>query len=415
MPTSIAAPRRDFFLCSLVLLILVPFGDAHGSNFSTLHNFAGPPSDGGNPWSSLVADKAGNLYGTTYVGGSSDVCRGYKAVGCGAVFKLAPDGSEMILHAFTGQPDGAYPLAGLVADKNGNLYGTTTSGGVHNKGTVFEVTSNGNESVLYSFSGKRGVNPEAVLIIDSAGNLYGTTAYGGDRNCPDRVVPSGCGVVFKIAPDGTETVLHAFANGGEGNEPLGGLVMDQSGNLYGMTQLGGNGFGNIFEVAPDGTETVLYTFQGEPDGARPAGELIMDGAGNLYGTTGFGGNPCQHSIFGCGTVFKLEPNGSESVLYAFNQGCCDGIVPDAGLVADAGGNLYGTNLFGGDPECGCGAVFKLTASGTESVLHAFQCGKGAEPGASLLLRKDDLYGTTFGGNFCGRGGHRWGSAFELRK
>ena len=411
----ISPPRPLVFLSLFMLIGLVPRSGAHASEFSTLHYFAGPPGDGGRPWSSLVADNAGNLYGTTNVGGGTDACRGYKAISCGTVFKLMPNGSDTVLHAFTGQPDGAYPLAGLVEDGSGNLYGTTTYGGASNRGAVFRVAADGTETVLYSFAGKHGVNPEAVLIIDSSGNLYGTTAYGGDPNCPERVLPSGCGVVFKIAPDGTEIVLHAFANGGEGNEPLGGLVMDQSGNLYGMTQLGGNGFGNIFEVAPDGTETVLYTFQGEPDGARPAGELIMDGAGNLYGTTGFGGNPCQHSIFGCGTVFKLEPNGSESVLYAFNQGCCDGIVPDAGLVADAEGNVYGTTLFGGDPECGCGAVFKLTASGTESVLHAFQCGKGAEPGASLLLRKDDLYGTTFGGNFCGRGGHRWGSAFELRK
>ena len=160
-------------------------------------------------------------------------------------------------------------------------------------------------------------------------------------------------------------MLHAFANAGEGNEPLGGLVMDQSGNLYGMTQLGGNGFGNVFKIAPDGTETVLHTFQGQPEGARPAGELIMDSAGNLYGTTGFGGKNCQHSIFGCGVVFKLEPNGNETVLYAFNQDSGDGIVPDAGLVADAGGNLYGTTLFVSESDCQSagGAVFKLTPDG----------------------------------------------------
>jgi len=418
MPTSIAAPRRGCFLCALVLIALVPLSDAHAANFSVLYRFAGPPNDGGNPWSSLVADKAGNFYGTTFVGGSTDVCLGRNYVGCGTVFKLAPNSSETVLHAFSGQPDGAYPIGGLVADKNGNLYGTTKFGGAFNKGAVFEVASNGTENVLYSFNGKHGVNPEAALIIDGTGNLYGTTAYGGDRNCPDRVEPSGCGVVFKIAPDGTETVLHAFANAAEGNEPLGGLVMDQSGNLYGMTQLGGYGYGSIFEVAPDGTETVLYTFRGKPDGARPAGELIMDSAGNLYGTTAFGGNACQYSIFGCGVVFKLQPNGNETVLYAFNEGCCDGIVPDAGLVADTGGNLYGTTLFGGNPECRftCGTVFKVTPDGKETVLHEFTSTKSYEPGASLLLVNGYLYGTASAGIRCGRRlNHHCGSVFQLKK
>jgi uncharacterized repeat protein (TIGR03803 family) len=415
MPNRISAPRPHVFLCALAVITLFPHG-AYAAHFSTLHSFTGPPGDGARPWSSLVADKAGNLYGTTNLGGSTDQCRGYKPVGCGTVFKLAPDGSDTVLHAFSGQPDGAYPLAGLVADGSGNLYGTTTIGGTANKGAVFRVAPDGTESVLYSFAGKHGEYPEAVLIVDGSGNLYGTTAFGGDPDCPERVEPSGCGVVFKIAPDGTETVLHAFADAAEGNEPLGGLVMDPSGSLYGMTQLGGSGYGNIYEITSDGSEAVLYTFQGMPDGARPAGELIIDGAGNLYGTTGFGGNSCQHAIYGCGTVFKLQPNGNETVLYAFNEGCCDGIVPAAALVADANNDLYGTTLFGGDPACNCGAVFKLAPDNTETVLHAFRCGKGEEPGASLLLLKGDLYGTTFAGNFCGKGqGHRWGSVFELEK
>jgi len=190
-----------------------------------------------------------------------------------------------------------------------------------------------------------------------------------------------------------------------------------------MTQLGGYGYGNIYRVASDGTETVLYTFQGMPDGARPAGSLIMDSAGNLYGTTGFGGNSCYHSIFGCGVVFKLQPNGNETVLYAFAgprkaAGETDGIVPDAGLVADAQGNLYGTTLFGGNPDCRftCGTVFKVTPDGKETVLHTFSTRKSYEPGASLLLVKGYLYGTASSGSNCGKySNHRCGSIFEVQK
>lgn len=413
MATSIAPARKGCFVCALTVIVLISIGSADAARFVTLHRFKGL-GDGRNPWSDLVADRAGNLYGTTILGGSRDICRGYRPKGCGAVFKLAPDGNETLIHVFSGPPDGAFPEAGLVADGNGNLYGTTSSGGAFDKGAVFEIAANGTEAVLYSFRGAHGENPQADLIIDGSGNLYGTTAYGGDKNCPEKVVRSGCGVVFKVTPNGKELVLHAFANGEEGNEPLGGLVADRSGNLFGMTQLGGSGYyGNIFKIAPDGTETVLYGFQGMPDGARPAGSLIMDAAGNLYGTTGFGGNSCEFSVYGCGVVFRLAPNGDETVLHAFAEGHGDGIVPDAGLVADAQGNLYGTTLFGGEsPYTGYGTVFEVAADGAEAVLHSFNA-TAYEPAASLLLVKDRLYGTASSDDRFSR--HRGGSVFELRK
>lgn len=398
-------------LCALLPIALVPYSFAEAAGFSILHRFVRSSSDGRYPWSSLIADNSGNLYGTTSFGGSTDACGGYRDSGCGTVFRLAPDGSETVLHVFTGQPDGAFPMAGLVADANGNLYGTTASGGASNKGTVFEIAADGTESVLLSFGGKRGVSPETRLIIDGDDNLYGTTAFGGDKNCPERIEPSGCGVVFKVAPDGTETVLHAFTGVGDGNEPLGALVMDASGDLYGTTQFGGLGDGNIFEIAADGTEAVTYTFQGKPDGARPTGDLIIDGAGNLYGTTAFGGNDCQESLYGCGTVFRLDPNGSETVLYAFSEGCCNGIVPYAGVVADAKGNLYGTTLFGGAADCNCGAVFKVGPDGTETALHAFESAEGYESVASLLLVNNELFGTVALGGRC----RVCGSVFELQK
>jgi len=418
MLTAIGARLGGFFVCALATAIFVPWGGAHAADYSVLHTFTGPPGDGGNPWSDLIEDKAGNLYGTTLRGGSTDYCGGRAPLGCGTVFKLAPDGSETVLHAFTGQPDGAYPSAGLVSDKGGNVYGTTGFGGAYNKGTVFEIAKNGSESVLYSFEGKHGVRPAAGLIVNEAGDLFGTTAYGGDRNCPQRVVVSGCGTVFRLAQNGTETVLHAFAGAGEGNEPEGGLIMDPSGNIYGTTELGGDGAGNVFKLAPDGTETVLYTFHGKPDAARPSGSLMMDGAGNLYGAAAFGGNSCWFSVLGCGAIFKLEPNGNESVLYTFAAGG-DGFVPDAGLVADDRGNLYGTTLYGGNQGCsgdGCGTVFRLAPSGKETVLHAFNGRDGYEPGSNLLFVNGRLYGTASSGFACGRSPRRGcGSVFELQK
>jgi len=232
---------------------------------------------------------------------------------------------------------------------------------------------------------------------------------GGDTKVTECGGNNGCGTVYEITPSGTKTVLHAFQGGSDGVEPNSGVIRDRNGNLYGTSGGGNggancpNGCGTVFKVAPDGTETVLYAFQAGSDGNGPVAGLLMDGTGNLYGTTIYGGGAagCPFGPLGCGTVFKIAPDGTESVLYVFKGGS-DGQFPEGGLIADKAGNLYGTTYDGGGPSChgaGCGTVFKLAPDGTETVLYAF--GKlhyGRNPTAALLAGKNGLlYGTASAG------------------
>jgi uncharacterized repeat protein (TIGR03803 family) len=349
---------------------------------TTLHSFTGG-DDGANPVASLIADAAGNLYGTTPYGGAS---------GYGTVFALTPSGTETVLHSFTGGDDGGYPAAGLIADASGNLYGTTGFGGDAGYGTVFRVTQSGTETVLHSFTNADGAYPLAGLIADAAGNLYGTTEGGG---------ANGYGTVFKLTPSGTETVLHSFTNA-DGAFPLAGLIADADANLYGTTNNGGaSGYGTVFKVTPSGIETVLHSFTGGADGGYPFATLIADVAGNLYGTTSNGG------ASGYGVVFALTPSGAETVLHSFTGS--DGGYPKAGLIADAAGNLYGTTNYGG-ANVYYGTVFELTASGTETVLYSFTSGgDGANPSAALVAdAAGNLYGTTMNAGASG-----YGTVFKL--
>lgn len=395
---------------------LASLGTAH-AGVTVLHAFAGG-NDGINPQAGLIADKAGNLYGTTVEGGNG--CSG--GYTCGTVFELAPDGTETVLHAFTGGNDGYFPQAALIQDKAGNLFGTTDEGGAnYGGGTVFKLAPDGTETVLHTFTGGNdGDSPQAGLVEDKAGNLYGTTTIGG-AGCGNRY-STGCGTVFEVAPDGTETVLHAFAGGNDGFSPRAGLILDKAGNLYGTTTEGGGagceyyGCGTVFKIAPDGTETVLYAFAGGNDGEEPEAGLIEDKAGNFYGTTAMGGGTgCQQiALLGCGTVFKLTPDGTETVLYSFTGKNGDGDLPLAGLIRDKAGNFFGTTTQGGGNGClaGCGIVFKLAADGTETVLYAFGSGSlGAEPFAGLIEGAHGrLYGTTYKG-----GKYGYGTVFRLRK
>jgi uncharacterized repeat protein (TIGR03803 family) len=370
--------------CSLTLMLLLLSEEVHASRFTVLHAFTGPPADGANSVAGLVTDRAGNFYGTTEGGGSTDNCGDERLTGCGTVFKLSPDGSETVLHVFTNGGDGAYPHAGLIADKKGNLYGTTSLGGKYGAGTIFRVKSDGAEKILHSFAGppSDGVYPTAGLIKDTAGNLYGTTFGGGAYSA---------GTVFKLT-GGTETVLYSFTGGSDGGSPEAGLIADDGGNFYGTTDKGGSyGTGTVFKVAPDATETVLYSFCPVfcPDGSYSAGGVIMDGDGNLYGTTHLGGKD------GFGTVFKLASDGTETVLHYFTGGS-DGAFPYSDLIADKSGNLYGTTI--GDSS-NKGTVFKVEPGGTEKVLHTFDGGRGgAHPYAGLIIgTTGDLYGTTYSG------------------
>jgi uncharacterized repeat protein (TIGR03803 family) len=331
-----------------------------------------------------------------------------------------------VLHQFSvGEGEGLIPLAGLVFDGTGNLYGTTSDGGDFGRGTVFQLSPNATggwtQSIVYSFAGGTdgGYPFFGVLILDSAGNLYGTTTAGGDLDC--NFPYGGCGVVFELTPSSggkwIETVLHSFSSGADGAIPYGGLIFDTSGNLYGTTIGGGGstncggGCGTVFRLTPNTnrtwTESVLHSFTGGTDGYGPYAGLIVDSTGNLYGTTPAGG-------VGSGTVFTLPPNSGgswrKSVLYNFS-GFADGAVPYGGLVFDKAGNIYGTTAYGGRNQSG--VVFELTpnSQGTwiESVLHTFTNNPGANPLAGLVFdAMGNLYGTAYQG-----GPANGGLAFKL--
>jgi uncharacterized repeat protein (TIGR03803 family) len=399
--------------------LLASAATAH-AEVTVLYAFKGG-RDGAYPHSRLIRDTAGNLYGTTGDAGTK-----------GTVFKLEPGGRKKILHVFTGRDgDGAGPYGGLIEDGEGSLYGTTQGGGAYREGTVFKLAPDGTETVFYSFCSRGncvdGANPSAGLLRDKKGNLYGTTGYGGGTGCENGF---GCGTVFKLAPDGTETVLHTFVGGSDGSLPRERLIQDEKGNLYSTTSLGGGGnckfgyfergCGTVFEIAPDGTETVLHAFRGHKDGSYPSG-VLRDKTGNLYGATGDGGGYRCRPSHGCGTVFKLAPDGTETVLHAFAGGK-DGAFPND-LIRDKEGNLYGTTGEGGGGDChpqhGCGTVFEIAPDGTETVLFAFKNHKqdGSEPWGGLLKGGDgELYGTApQGGSLDDCNGFGCGTVFRLER
>jgi uncharacterized repeat protein (TIGR03803 family) len=326
-----------------------------------LYQFQGG-SDGAYPGGGITLDSAGNLYGATFGGGSNSCSRG-----CGTIFRITPLGKESVLYIFQGGADGVEPVGNLALDSKGNLYGATLFGGDYSAtecadtgcGTVFEIQADGSKITLHTFlGGTDGALPAAGVIIDADDNLYGTTTDGGNTICR-----TGCGTVFKISPGGAETVLHAFCADqtcDEGSTPESSLLLDGAGNLYG-TAAGGGGAGNngtVFKLAPDGTETVLYSFKGGSDGFFPEAGVIMDEAGNLFGTTFAGGiHHACHKVLGdgCGTVFEVKPNGSETVLYAFTKE--RGTFPVAPVLMDKNGSLYGTTSAGG--KYNQGVVFKV--------------------------------------------------------
>jgi len=319
-----------------------------------------------------------------------------------------------VLHTFVGFPnDGRFAFGSLIQDSAGNIYGTTERAGKYGGGVIYKLDPAGNETIIYNFiKNKTGALTLAGLAMDSAGNFYGTAPFGGDGNC--ELGTNMCGVVFKVDPTGKETVLHRFQKPGAGGAlPLGSVVLDSAGNIYGTTQDGGTGKfpgnGVVFELDPTGKDTVLHSFNGM-DGSFPQSGLIRDSAGNLYGTTqDGGGNPLCSS---CGTVFKVDPRGKRTILHAFSSGSDgDGSHPElANLVMDGAGNLYGTTLTGGDLSCprgngGCGVVFKIDTTGEETILYRFHGGTdGAYPYTAVALDSaGNVYGTaSLGGDLtCG--------------
>lgn len=361
---------------------------------SVLYSFTGG-IDGAQPYAGLVRDHQGNVYGTTVYGGGSLACFN----GCGTVYRVTPFGTETVLYSFGGNADGATPYGGLVLDPRGNLFGGTSFGGFF-VGTLFEVALNGQETLLHTFQGSGtgdGSGAYSSLVRDPQGNFYGTT-YSGGSQCPQL---GGCGTVFQLSKDGVETVLYSFAGGTDGSFPFAsllrvqngdlygtttfggtygqgtvfklsagietveysfigssdggipaaGLISDNHGNLYGTTTQGGSySHGTVFEISAAGQFTVLHSFQGSPDGALPAGTLVLDNKGDIFGTTNSGGT------FDAGTVFEISSAGTETVRYSFSGGR-DGGHPNSTLLLDNQGHLFGTTFDGG--AAGLGTVFSL--------------------------------------------------------
>jgi uncharacterized repeat protein (TIGR03803 family) len=342
---------------------------------TTLYSFTGRAA-GAYPWAGVTLDAAGNLYGTTTDGG----------IGFGVVYKVDPTGNETVLYSFTSLPDGEHPESSVILDAAGNLYGTTNGGGVAGAGVVYKLDPTGHKSTLYSFTGADGAFPVAGVVLDAAGNLYGTTQYGGLTGCSS----SGCGVVYKLDPTGKETVLHSFTGGADGAGPMADVILDASGNLYGTTEVGGAANnGVVFKLDPAGQQTVLFNFPGGNGGKLPYAGVLQDASGNLYGTTYNGGEA------NAGIVYKLDPAGHETVLCGFPGGA--GAKPYGSLVTGAQGNLYGATSNGGVRNEG--AVYKMDAAGRETLLYSFTGGAdGAKPEAGVILdAAGNLYGTTAGG------------------
>lgn len=346
-------------------------------SYAVAYSFGASP-DGSQPFGDLV-DVKGTLYGTTDLGGVNSL---------GTVFSMTTGGTEKVLHSFGKGTDGASPYAGMI-DADGTLYGTTTANGKYIFGTVFSITPSGAEKVIHGFGKDDDGRLPQAPVIDVKGTLYGTTREGGTFNCSGE----GCGTVFSLTTNGEEKVLHSF--GGlagkviDGDYPYAGLT-DLGGTLYGTTASGGaHGYGTVFSITTTGKEKVVYSFGGKTsDALYPEAGLIAVN-GTFYGTTTAGGKN------DAGTVFSVSTDGKEKVLHSFGSGT-DGRDPAAALL-DVSGTLYGTTAEGGANGSG-GVVFSITTAGKEKVLHSFGSGTdGFYPYAGLIDVNGKLYGTTVSG------------------
>ena len=355
---------------------------AYGQTFTILHTFTGSP-DAGYPVAGVVLDSRGNIYGATMFDGANQA---------GAVFRIDSDGNETVLHSFGASPgDGVFPEGGLVEDAKGNVYGTTGGGGTHGAGTVFKIDRKGQYSVLYSFktTGGDATNPAAGLVLDKAGNLYGTSPSGG---------AAAAGAIFQISNTGQETVIYSFTGSPDGATSDADLVRDSSGNLYGTTMAGGAAnLGTAFKLNPEHQDKVLFSFPGRRRGQNPTTALVRDATGDLYGTIGSYYLPPLYTTLFQGMIFRLNPSGAETVLYVFTGGD-DGGSPHPTLVRDATGNLYGGTETGG--TFGCGTVFKLDPGHHLTVLYSFTGGADGCGATNLTLdSRGNLYGMSGANGF----------------
>jgi uncharacterized repeat protein (TIGR03803 family) len=403
-------------------------------------------SDGANnQYGSMVQGANGNLYGTTTYGGIQGCPPPY---GCGTVFAMTPAGSLKTLWDFETDGSGALPVAGLVQARGGNFYGTTLDGGANSCGSIYKMTPEGALTTLYNFGCYSSVAPQSALMQGVNGDLYGTTGGGGtvgvggtifkitpsgsftllysfcsQSNCPDAagdfdglvLGPDGNfygttgSTVFKIAPTGDFTTLYSFCSQpdcADGSNPLSVLALGTDGDFYGTTANGGaNGnYGTVYKITPQGKLTTLHSFDGT-DGSQPSGTLFYASDGNFYGTTQFGGANTDGGQNPAGTVFKITPEGRLTTLYNFcsEEYCTDGESPEAGVIQDTNGNLYGTTMLGGYIGCatynyGCGTVFMVSARLPEFIEPQPTFGKESEEieilGTNLTEAKSVLFNGT---------------------
>jgi|HubBroStandDraft_5_1064220.scaffolds.fasta_scaffold00539_2 uncharacterized repeat protein (TIGR03803 family) len=367
--------RTSHYVTIAILMLSVGLSSAQAQMYSVLYNFgtsAGDPLNPGTP-GVIAQGRDGNLYSTSSNGGSQ---------GLGSVFRITPTGSLTVLYNFDG-PHGQAPLGGLTLGTDGSFYGTTWYGGATGNGTIFRITPKGQLTTLYSFTGGNdGFQPYAPPIEGIDGNFYGTAGFGG---------AGGFGTAYKVTPSGTFTVLHAF-DSTDGSIPIAPLVQDIDGAFYGTTQLGGsNGNGGVvFRISSQGAFTDIVAFT-VADGANPYSPVIQATDKNFYGTlSGWG-------AFGWGSIYKLTPQGSLTVLYDFN-GNSDGGGPDAGLVQATDGNLYGVASGG---NFNPGTIYRITSAGNFSVLYDFDGASGSSPTVTPLQHTNGLF---YGDTTCGGSG-----------
>ncbi len=380
------AARRPVWRGFCSVAALASFVLASGSaraQLTTVHAFTAPNGD---KLSEPTETADGNLYATAAAGGRFHA---------GAVLRFSRSGSVTVIYSFNGGSEGAAPLGGVKLGRDGNLYGTTSTGGASGYGTAFRITTSGTLTTLHAFTLAEGGAPHAPLLPADDGNFYGSTAGEFVVSGPPPVFEArSYGAIFRLTPSGTVTTLHAFT-GGDGAQPLGALIQARDGHLYGTTSavretVSPHPFnitwGTVFRVTLAGTFTSLYTFHGT-DGGNPLGRLLEASDGNLYGTTGFATTwqcPCSN-----GTLFRISPAGALTTLYTFTFSSPDGSSPETGLVAGDGGNMYGTTSV--DGAHGLGTLFRVTPSGSLTTLYSFTAQDGRAPWQLVRGTNGTLY------------------------
>ncbi|MFZ0803928.1 MAG: choice-of-anchor tandem repeat GloVer-containing protein [Terriglobales bacterium] len=430
---SINRDTRAIALLTLLVLAAVAARPAQAQTYTVLHDFTAAP-DGADP-NPIIRDAHGNLYGATKYGGFVTCGLG----SCGTVFKIDRNGNYSVLYRFEGGDNGTNPVAGLVRDAAGNLYGSTQGNGyIDGAAVVFKLEPNGQETTL-DIAGPNACCFDSPLALDAQGNLYGMSPYGGTPNCGLVRNQLGCGTLFKLTPSSGFTVLHTFT-GTDGIQPEGGVVLDGKGNLYGTASTGGElscdypgsgqpfekGCGTIYKLDSSGKFTLLHTFTGPGDGADPLG-VIIGSDGNLYGIAGSGGDIVGDYLYGLGTIFKVDTSGNFSVLFTFvpcnEPPCTEGQVRNpvyaSQLLRDSKGNLYGLQQSNNCAKGG-GCLFRIDTAGNITDLYDFE-GEGEStdgftPMNVVFGSAEDVYGSMFTGGASNGGGdctNGCGTVFHL--